>query len=230
MHIIYVRGGEPIAADIARRGGMAYGVRHDYKPYGDVFMLDIKWKNYDWAQYMEKVKQHKPQLAMVADYEHPNQKALMVSQINDLRRLEVPHIMVCPKFNGAVVDIPRDVILAVSVPTDYAGHLPAAEEVKGRRLHLLGGHPDQQNYLIWHRYRGVEVFSVDGNVLGYKAGMGQFWSLRKQDWRAAPKNKHATDFLAVMSAKAIHKYLSKPATLYTSKRVHKCMYDNLLVA
>lgn len=228
--IIYVRGGDRAAPEIAKRGGMLYGVRHDYKPYAPVFMLDIHWENYSWPDYLAKVRAYAPKMAMVADYEYPRQKRLMLAQVADIKRLGVDHVMVCPKFDGAVDDIPSDCVLGVSVPTTYAGFLPRAWEIQGRRLHLLGGHPDQQNYLMWHRYAGIEVFSVDGNELGYKARHGQFWGLRRGTWETAPKNKYSSDFLAVMSAKSLPFYFSRPARVYRADRVTKCMYISRLVA
>jgi len=222
MDIVYVRGGDKLAPKVAKMSGMAYGTRHDYVSYGDVYMLDIHWTDYDWADYLAIIAQHKPTLAMVADYEYPSQRELMLQQIEDLRALGVPRIMCCPKFDGAVTDIPDDCIVAVSITTGYAGFMPQAAEVAGRKLHLLGGHPDQQARAI-ELYANATVVSVDGNVLAFKAGHGQYWH-ESGRWQAAPRKLYSTEELMIMSAKNIVAYLHSTAPkVYRSKRVTKML-------
>lgn len=227
--IIYVRGGNKRAPDIAQRGGMLYGTRNDYKAYGDVYMIDIKWKDYDWQKYLNKIEAYRPQIAMVADYEHPSQRQLMYQQIRDLKALGVPRIMVCPKFAGAVAHIPTWCVVAVSVPTEYAGFLPHPSELAGREIHLLGGHPDQQLYLtqVYGAMGGV-VISVDGNVLGSKAQRGQYWRA-DGGWESKRGQGVPTDDLAVMSAVNIRKYFESDKKVFKSRRVSKCMYTGALL-
>lgn len=138
---VHVQGGNKKVPQWARETGLAYGTRHDHKPAAYPFMVDINWKNYDWGNYIEKIQKWRPVMAMVADYESVEQKKLMLSQVESLRRLGVLRIMVCPKFDGAIKDIPNDCMLAVSVPSKYAGFLPDPTEVGNRRVHLLGGSP-----------------------------------------------------------------------------------------
>lgn len=37
--VVLVRGGDKDAPRIAQLAGMKYGIRHDYKAYGDVYMI-----------------------------------------------------------------------------------------------------------------------------------------------------------------------------------------------
>lgn len=219
MDVVLVRGGDKSAGKVAAASGMLYGTRHDYKAYAPVYMLDIKWDDYEWSEYLAIIEKHNPVLAMVADYEFPTQRETMLQQVADLRRIGIERVMCCPKFDGAVADIPQDCIVAVSVTTGYAGFMPYPHELTGRKLHLLGGHPDQQARAIYELYADSEVVSVDGNELAFKAMKGQFWS-KSGRWRAAPKKRFSTEVLKIYSARNIVAYLrDKAPKIYRSKRV-----------
>lgn len=229
MDVVYVRGGDKLAPKVARMSGMEYGTRHDYKAYDRVFMLDIHWRDYDWTEYVSILAKHQPVLAMVADYEFPSQRETMLQQIADLRKIGIERIMCCPKFVGAIADIPEDVILALSVPTDYAGFLPYPNEVGTRKIHLLGGAPDAQAYCIYIKYPQADVVSVDGNTLALKAGHGQYWSV-KGKWVQTPPRRYSTEILMIYSARNIVKYLSKaPTHNMKSKAVQRCFYTVQLI-
>lgn len=229
MDVVYVRGGDKLAPKVAKMAGMTYGTRHDYKAYAAVFMLDIKWDDYEWTEYVSILEHHTPTLAMVADYEYPSQREIMLSQVADLRRIGIERVMCCPKFVGACKDIPEDVILALSVPTVYAGFLPYPDEVGTRNIHLLGGTPDAQAYCIYYKYPSAKVVSVDGNALALKAGYGQYWSVRGK-WVQTPTRRFSDELLMIYSARNIVKYLSKPPTHnMKSKAVQRCFYTVKLI-
>jgi hypothetical protein len=223
IEIVYCRGGHPLVPSVARFAGMRYGTRHDYTPYAPVWFLDIRWKNYNWREVMRKVRAWRPMMALVPDYEFPHQRDQLLRQIDDLRPF-VPHICVCPKFDGAIRDIPADCVLAISVPTDYAGYLPRADEIEGRRLHLLGGTPDQQVYLIRHRYPQSRVISVDGNKFAMKAAHGQYWHHRYAAWVQTPRHRYSSLALELASAWHIVRYLRDPKSyIRMSGPVQKCL-------
>lgn len=180
MKYILVRGGDKTAPIIAKESGWLYGLRNDYKSYAeDVYMLDIHWTNYEWSSYLDKIKQVKPTVAMVADYEHPSQRRELYRQLRDLKPL-VQQVMVCPKFIGAIAHIPSWVTIAVSIPTSYAGFLPPMEELRGRKIHLLGGSPQKQaDFIRKANGVGAKVISLDANYHVRKAGLGQFWQYGK---------------------------------------------------
>lgn len=180
---IFCAGGSVAPARASVQSGMAYGTRHDYKPALYPFMVDINWKKYDWEDYLNKISKWRPVQAMVADYEHPEQKELMLRQIQDLRDLGIMRIKVCPKFDGAVRDIPEDCIVAISVPSKYAGFLAKnVWEYTGRKIHLLGGTPMRQRELISHLNGvGAAVVSVDVNAHETAAKKGTHYEGGK--WR-----------------------------------------------
>lgn len=224
MIVVYCRGGDKFAPKLCADSGMAYGTRHDYTPYMEpVYMLDINWEAYNWFDYLSKVERYKPAIAMVPDYEHPHQRGRLMEQIEEVKAAGAGAVMCCPKFLGAVADIPSDCILAISVPTKYAGFLPDASEVEGRKLHLLGGQPDQQLYIIRKLYQRAQVVSVDGNKLALKAQLGQWWSARRANWVQTAPNQYSNQVLMLQSARRIMDYFSNPRSFYRWTRpVLKC--------
>jgi GNAT superfamily N-acetyltransferase len=163
--------------NIARQSKMAYGIRHDYIVRDWPFMLDIHWKNYDWQDYMQKVAACHPVQAMAADYEHASQRRTLYRQLRDLKAAGVLRVMVCPKFAGAVAHIPSWCIIAISVPSKYAGYVPPLHELAGRRVHLLGGSPVQQRkWQIAIQGAGAVVVSADGNAHERKAQRAGWWT------------------------------------------------------
>jgi N-acetylglutamate synthase-like GNAT family acetyltransferase len=163
---IHVQGGNSKIPGWARKEGMGYGSRHDRKPFDFPLMLDIEFKKYEkapvetWAEYVEKVKLHRPVIAMAADYFRPEQRDEMLAHVAALKALGVLRVMVCPKFHGAIKDIPQDCIVAVSMPSEYASFIPEDSELAGRKVHLLGGNPNdlRRAVLKWN------VISADFNV------------------------------------------------------------------
>src|SRR5690606_19035862 len=124
---------------IARESGVAYGTRSSERARAWPYMLDIDWREQSagkltWQDYMQQVARYHPVQAMCADYEHPGQRRQLYQQIRDLHAAGVLRIMVCPKFPGAVAHIPHWCIVAVSVPSSYAGFIPDSDELTGRRV------------------------------------------------------------------------------------------------
>lgn len=219
--LVYIRGADKLAPETARIAGIPYGIRNDYYPYADPLFLDIHWTNYDWNDYCQLVSRFHPIYAMVPDYEHPSQKERMLRQIEDLKTLGVLRVGVCPKFEGAVKDIPMDCVLAISVPTQYAGFLPN-EALTDRKIHLLGGHPDQWMYLIRYRYPKAHFLSMDGNIMGLKAGLRQYWH---RGWNKVPDGIEINKTrLAALSFRNARRELlnTDPPRLTSSRRVLRC--------
>jgi hypothetical protein len=138
-----------------------------------------------------------------------------LTQVSDLVDLGV-RPMCCPKFTGATYDIPAGVIIAISVPTDYAGFLPDPAEIAGRELHFLGGHPDQF-VLLRQKYRQSQLMSCDCSAIFQKAQFGAFWSARRNTWRYV-KNRFSTHALTRMSARTVHRYMDNPPKLFIRDR------------
>lgn len=212
-----VQGNNRRMPDVARASGMAYGTRHIEQPRDWPFAVDIHWRDYDWTDYMAKIRAWKPVQALVADYEHPSQRRQMYRQIRDLRAAGVLRVLVCPKFNGAVAHIPSWCVVAVSVPSTYAGFMPALSELRGRRVHLLGGTPVKwfTNGLITKLAgAGAKVISVDGNSHTRAAQSGVYWLNGR--WQT-DRIKFSMDELSVISGRNIVKQLNEFAAYQQPK-------------
>lgn len=192
---IFVMGSNKEIPEAARQSGWAYGTREIEPPMDWAYQVDIDlgkaegdWRRYKWDRYLEKIARWKPFAALVVDYFEPEQKDTMLRQVADLKALCVERILVCPKFVGACADIPQDCIVAVSVPSRYAGFIPPHEEVRGRRVHLLGGSPTQwfgcksgrkkrpgTGLILSLRGAGARIISVDGNSHEASAQTGTYW-------------------------------------------------------
>lgn len=209
MEFIYCRGGDTTAPEIAKQANMLYGIRYDYTAYADVYMLDGGLKP-RWTSYKRKVKKHKPQFALVPDFEEYRDIVQINLYIQDLRDLPVPLIGVTPKFEGALsqIDIAEDIIICESIPTTYSGYLLKDYEIIPGRYHLLGGDIRKQIKEVKRieKHGGV-VISMDGSKLAMKAAKGQIWNGEK--WQVV---KNDTTENAIISAKNIQASLAKVNT------------------
>lgn len=205
MKYVLVRGGSKTAPIIANSANWLYGVRHDTKAYAAVHMLDVHWERYHWGDVCEKINRYQPTMALVPDFEDISQLRQVLARIAQLQDLGVEEVLVCPKFEDAIPHLPMSVIIAVSVPSIYAGYVPPLEQLRGRHAHLLGGNPFKQADLI-RKINGVGgcVQSLDANGFVQKAGLGQFWQYGK--W-VQTRGKQWTDIeLAIESAKNLEAY------------------------
>lgn len=200
FNFIYCRGGDKLAPKIASQAGMKYGVRYDYTAYADVYMLDAGL-NPRWPTYIKRVRRLRPQFALAPDFEQHRDRQTMELYISDLRREKVPLIGCAPKFYGALGQLPEDIIICISIPTQYSGYLPADEELlPDRKYHLLGGDIRSQiNEMRRIIEAGGEVISMDGSKLAMKAAHGQIWTGEK--WETVKGN--TTHLNAQISAKNI---------------------------
>lgn len=206
---------------VARESGLAYGTRSSEQARAWPYMLDVDWKQFNagkltWDAYMQMVREYHPVQAMCVDYERPSQRRALYAQIRDLRNAGVLRVLVCPKFSGAVAHIPSWCIVAVSVPSTYAGYVPDGAELTGRRVHLLGGSPHaQRRWMLRLQGAGAKVVSFDGNSHEKKAQqMGWFDGAQ---WRVTGEQKTAPyESLCIDSGRNILRMMN---TLYEVKQL-----------
>lgn len=205
MKYVLVRGGTKAAPIISSETNWLYGIRHDKKAYASVHMLDVNWEAYNWGDVCEKITRYQPVMALVPDFEDISQLGQVLTRIAQLQDLGVSEILVCPKFAEAVPLLPLSVVIAVSVPSIYAGYIPPLEQLRGRRVHLLGGNPFKQADLI-RKINGVGgcVQSLDANGFVQKAGLGQFW--QHGNWVQTRGKKWTDTELAIASAQNLKRY------------------------
>ncbi len=209
---IHCQGNNAKVPPWARKAGMAYGTRHDNKPTDWPYMLDINWEKVVWAEYLAKAQALRPVLTMAQDYEHPDQRERMLAQVENLRSLGVMRIAVCPKFTGGTADIPDDCIVAISVPSSYAGFVPELTELVGRKIHLLGGNPQAQADLVTRL--GGAVISSDYNVHERNAQNGMIFDYGRWVHRSPIARKTAFyDEQVPFSGANIRRHLQGAATM-----------------
>jgi GNAT superfamily N-acetyltransferase len=204
--VIYCAGGRDDNTKIATERGMYYGSNESHSPTKKVplYMQDVdffpfwnmdkktgeflgepRWER--WPKYLEKARARKPKLAMVPDCMSPAYRRALVKMAMELVEAGVERVMMCPKYAGAVAHIPEWCLVGVSVPSDLAGYLPDPSELKGRRVHLLGGSPaDQERLMREYLGAGITVTSRDLNPQK-AAGFGSFYEAGAMRNRGAGK-------------------------------------------
>lgn len=198
---VLVQGNNAEMPRVARESGWAYGTRAAEKPRDWAYQVDLEfsedWRAFDWDGYMAKVRAWKPVAALALDYFERAQLPTLLAQIADLKAAGVLRVLVCPKFHGAVADIPADCIVAISVPSTYAGFVPDFAELRGRKVHLLGGSPPKwfgsrrsrnsaTGYIAALQGAGARVISVDGNAHTGAAEQGGVWQGGVWDFKTTP--------------------------------------------
>lgn len=133
---------------------------------------------------MAALKRHRPSLATVLDWEHPEQLPEVLSWAEEAAEYVTDAIVIIPKVPGGVSDLPREVggkgvILGYSVPTSYGGSPLGLWEFHGWPVHLLGGSPQRQLELAGY----LDVVSADGNMIAQQARRCRFWSPRHRIWQ-----------------------------------------------
>mgnify|MGYP000264069266 CR=1 FL=1 len=184
--LIFCADGNARHAAIAVAEGWEYGARlpaRGLAPHPLAF-ADQDWKRPDRGRYMACLEKHRPALATVLDWEHPEQLPEVLSWAEEAAQYATEAVLVIPKVPGGVPSIPRrvggkDIWLAYSVPTSYGGSPLGLWEFAGWPVHLLGGSPQKQREL-WSYLRGIaDVRSLDGNMVKKMAtGRCCYWARR----------------------------------------------------
>jgi hypothetical protein len=167
IDLIYCAGGNSRLSLIAHDEGWQLGYRSD-KSMGDfpVIFVDIDYKRPNFDKHLEVIKRHRPRYAVVPDLSES-----VVCQADIDRALEqasqlMPYCaipLIVPKLSGQIAMLPVDIAIGYSVPTSYGGAQYPLAELKGRRVHLLGGSPKRQMQIYVELQGIATVMSIDGN-------------------------------------------------------------------
>lgn len=164
---------------IAQKHGWHPGARYtnmrDVKTFqfNNIGFLDIDWKNYNHGQHLEMAAIHKPKITIARDIECIFQLDDILKEAECLLKYskQVAVVPKDPKLNGRLSElIPREYILAYSVPTKYGGTDVNVESFD-RPVHLLGGRPDVQRKLA----DKLKVYSIDCNRFTIDARFGDYF-------------------------------------------------------
>lgn len=168
-----------LAISIAVEQGWKPGARYtnlrdiktfEFKTQG---FLDIDWKNYSFEKHLEAAAVTRPKLTIARDVESIFQLDHILHEAEKLQKYS-SLVAIVPKdvcMTGRLEElIPKNYILAYSVPTKYGGTSIPTSSFK-RSVHLLGGRPDIQRRLG----QEMSVISLDCNRFTYDAKFGDYF-------------------------------------------------------
>lgn len=163
VDLIYCADGNKRFAEIAITAGFHYGAQLPNTVYYPVWFADQDWRKPNQAAYMAALREHRPKMATVLDWEHDEQLPEVLAWAEDAASV-VERVLIIPKVVGGIPQIPhaiggKPIILAYSVPTKFAGTGVPVWEFSRRPVHLLGGSPQAQMRLTEY----LNVVSADGN-------------------------------------------------------------------
>ena len=184
--LYYVADGNREYARIAVESGWLYGARLPATVYERVDFADQNWREPNLEKYLAAIREHRPGMATVIDWEIPEQLPEVLAWAESVAPF-VDRIVVIPKVPGEVDRVPeivggKPVVLGYSVPTSYGGTTCGTWEFGRRPVHLLGGSPQAQ--MDFARY--LNVVSTDGSMAALQSRKGRFWhNKRSLLWRAS---------------------------------------------
>lgn len=135
--------------------------------------VDIDWKKYCFVRHLETVAVHKPRITIARDIECIFQLESILKEAESLleHSKQVALVPKDPNLNDRLSElIPKEFLLAYSVPTKYGGTAVSIESFD-RPVHLLGGRPDVQRTLA----NELKVYSMDCNRFTYDARFGDYF-------------------------------------------------------
>lgn len=174
--LIYCAAKNSKFAVAAMRRNLRYGAQLPAKVYHPPYFVDNDWNQPDRAKYMAALKEHRPAVATVLDFEYTHQYDEVMSWMHEASQHVRETVIVIPKLYDAYDDIdgwlrriPREVCgkevrLGYPVPlkkgdSRFAGR-PLPEWCYGDwPVHLLGGSPQRQHEIAHY----VNVVSIDNN-------------------------------------------------------------------
>lgn len=191
IDLIYCSGGNRRFAEIAQNAGFLLGSQLPQTVYAPIYFADQDWKKPNRDRYLQYLRQHKPHMATVLDWEKPEQLPEVLAWCEDVAAI-VDVVMIIPKVLGGIKRLPtsvggKPIRLAFSYPTGFgAATWDILPEMIGwpHGIHILGGQPHDQMAIATGRIRrkhhkitrqadlfasALDVRSVDGNYFQLKA-------------------------------------------------------------
>lgn len=167
------------AIEIAVKSGWFPGARYtnlrDVRKFNikNNGFIDIDWKNYDFEKHKDIVSEYNPYLTIARDVESIFDLEFILKEAEVLLKYckQVAIVPKDKKLEGRFSElIPRNFILAYSVPTKY-GKTKIDILSFDRPVHLLGGRPDVQRKIA----DDLHVVSIDCNRFTYDARFGDYF-------------------------------------------------------
>lgn len=158
--LIYCADGNRRFAEIAIEHGFTYGAQLPNTIYFTPEFVDQDYKKPNLNRYLEALKQHRPRLATVLDWEKPNQLPAVLVWAEAIAEF-VEIVIVIPKVLGGIEKLPsiignNPIRLGFSYPTTFGkASFDILLEMIGwpYGVHILGGAPHKQFELASGRFR-----------------------------------------------------------------------------
>jgi hypothetical protein len=149
LRLIYSSGGTARFAEIAVREGWLPGAQLPCTVYVPPHFADNKYRDFDRAQYVAALQEHRPVIATLLDLEHWNQLDEVLSLGEEVASSVQEALIIIPKVRGIIRHLPRvigglPVWLGYSIDTSNGGTDVPIAEFAGWDTHLLGGSPQEQ--------------------------------------------------------------------------------------
>jgi hypothetical protein len=181
IDVIYCSGANKRFMQIALDAGELLGVQSGRLDYGfPISFVDIDYKKPDFTKHLAMVAKFKPRYAVVPDLsetEDSEEDTLRAVKQADLLGVYCEYPLIVPKRSGQLRFIPSRYAIAYSIWTSYGGAQFGIWKLANRRIHLLGGSPQEQMKL--YRYH-PGIMSADGNMAQKMATVHiKFWRARR---------------------------------------------------
>lgn len=152
MELIYCADGGEKFARIAIRHGFTYGAKLPATVYFPPVFVDNEYQNPQRERYMQALKEYRPALATVLDWQKHVSADEVFSWAEEAAQHVSEAVIIIPKVFNTIHRIPETIAgkavhLGYSVPTSYGGTGVPFEEFGKRPVHLLGGSPHKQRQL-----------------------------------------------------------------------------------
>ncbi len=188
IDLIYCAGANERLMQIAYDVGYLLGVRSDRKDYGfPISFVDIDYKKPNFPAHLARVATIKPKYAIVPDLSETEDSEEDIERAGkqaDQLGIYCDYPLIVPKRSSQLRLIPARYAIAYSVPTTYGGAKFGIWKLAGRRVHLLGGSPQEQIKL--YRYH-AGIISADGNMAQLVAvKFARYWQAPRQ-WLDHPE-------------------------------------------
>lgn len=186
--LIFCAGSNQRYATIATKHGFYYGARLPVTLYYQPYFVDQNWKKPDRAKYMAALRDNRPAIATVLDWEQPEQLPEVLDWANEAAQYVTDSVIIIPKVIGGVKQLPRiiagkPVRLGYSVPTTHGGTKVKLTEFIGWPIHLLGGSPIKQLEIMGAKEGDMaleagrlDVRSADNNYIIKQANANRFFA------------------------------------------------------
>jgi hypothetical protein len=154
--------------------GANYRNLRNIKKFRKLGFLDIEWRAYNYDLHLAAIKITRPSITVARDILDFDDFDRVMSEAAELSKW-ADKVVIVPKdirLEKYLPDIvPEDFLLGYSLPTSYGGTKINLSCFKGRKVHLLGGHPAKQRKLA----EELDVFSIDCNRLTLDASFGDYF-------------------------------------------------------